>query len=172
MRFPRYTATMRYSFDVSLLSDAELYARAWVEAFGANRPLGVLWDAVPLSFVVDWFADIGTWLSSLSEVPVIPIVVHDFCHSVRYEHWTRLAATEAGVFSNHQFADRRTSFYLRRRDVPSTTSSIELGFPGIPGVISGAALVQQKLAPKQRQPSLPRRIASLLGLLSSEASLQ
>jgi hypothetical protein len=163
-RYPRYTATMRYSFDISLLSDAELYARAWVEALGANRPLGVLWNAVPLTFVVDWFADIGTWLSSLSEVPVIPIVVHDFCHSVRYEHWTRLQGIDGSMY-NGIFADRETSFYLRRREMPSTTASIELGLPTIDALISGAALVQQRLSPKQRQPSFPRRIASLLGFV-------
>lgn len=36
-----------------------------MQHLGVLNPLGVLWEAVPFSFVVDWFLPVGDWISSL-----------------------------------------------------------------------------------------------------------
>jgi len=47
-----------------------------VQAFkrlGLLNPVAVLWEVVPLSFVVDWFIPIGTYLASLDAMAGVSI---------------------------------------------------------------------------------------------------
>jgi hypothetical protein len=43
--------------------------RAFAAALGLNNPLQTFWEAIPYSFVVDWFGKIGTRLTALSANP-------------------------------------------------------------------------------------------------------
>jgi len=45
--------------------------RALLGATGFNNPLGVIWEAIPYSFVVDWFSRVG---SLVSRTPIQPFV--------------------------------------------------------------------------------------------------
>lgn len=45
------------------ISDASAFTAA---NFGVSNPLLVAWELVPLSFVVDWFYNIGDWLNQLT----------------------------------------------------------------------------------------------------------
>lgn len=38
-----------------------------LDQFGLNNPLSILWETVPFSFVVDWFANVGQVLDSLTD---------------------------------------------------------------------------------------------------------
>jgi hypothetical protein len=38
-----------------------------MQQFGVLNPLAVAWDAVPWSFVVDWFTGLGSWLGSFTD---------------------------------------------------------------------------------------------------------
>lgn len=37
-----------------------------MQHLGVLNPLGVLWESVPFSFVVDWFLPVGDWISALT----------------------------------------------------------------------------------------------------------
>ena len=43
--------------------------RAFASALGLNNPLQVFWEAIPYSFVVDWFLKVGRRLSALTAQP-------------------------------------------------------------------------------------------------------
>lgn len=45
------------------ITDASAFTAA---NFGVDNPLNVAWEVVPLSFVVDWFYNIGDWLTQLT----------------------------------------------------------------------------------------------------------
>ncbi|DAD51880.1 TPA_asm: maturation protein, partial [ssRNA phage Gerhypos.1_24] len=45
--------------------------RGLVGALGFNNPLGVLWEAIPFSFVVDWFTRIGNAISRSAVQPFV-----------------------------------------------------------------------------------------------------
>jgi len=49
-------------YDLGGMTDFELATRSLSSQSGLNNPLGVIWEAVPFSFIVDWFADVGTFL--------------------------------------------------------------------------------------------------------------
>jgi hypothetical protein len=51
------------------LDDVEGEIRAFVSALGLANPLAILWEAIPYSFVVDWFTRIGTLFDRLSIQP-------------------------------------------------------------------------------------------------------
>ncbi len=46
-------------------SDADTSARN----LGLENPLGIAWELVPYSFVIDWFLPIGAYLDNLSNIP-------------------------------------------------------------------------------------------------------
>lgn len=44
---------------------------SFARQLGLTDPLSVAWELIPYSFVVDWFVPIGTYLSNLSQIPVL-----------------------------------------------------------------------------------------------------
>lgn len=56
--------------------------RGLVGALGFNNPLGVLWEAIPFSFVVDWFTRIGNAISQSAVQPFVgPWEIRRVTHS-------------------------------------------------------------------------------------------
>jgi hypothetical protein len=114
-----------------------------MEASGLDNPIGVLWNAIPYSFVVDWFVNIGDWAESLIHEPAIPIVIEDFSHSVKYSYRTDIRMSWLKGKLIFPLASNEVSFYERRRDIPSTTSRIRFRIPDLGSFVLGAALVGQ-----------------------------
>jgi len=59
----KFHAQIQYNY---LYDDYQLeHARvlALLDSFGANLNPAIIWNAIPWSFVVDWFVDVGQWLS-------------------------------------------------------------------------------------------------------------
>lgn len=66
--------------------------KALAAALGLNNPLGVIWEAIPYSFVVDWFAHVSTLLNHLSIQPFegewkVDRVTNSVKDVHRYEVW-------------------------------------------------------------------------------------
>ncbi|DAD51393.1 maturation protein [ssRNA phage Zoerhiza.1_33] len=140
---PAYHATLKFRYDVAMLDDLALACSAWAQAFGLDKPLTVAWNAIPFSFVVDWFVDVGEWIDSLQADPVLPIVIEDFSHSVKWSYradvtirfWNGLYTAPLGVGEH--------SYYERRRDIPSTIAPLHFGMPSVEQLSLGAALLVQ-----------------------------
>jgi len=154
---PTYHATLKFRYDVSSLTDLELRIQAWSQAFGIDKPLSVAWNAIPFSFVVDWFVDVGEWIDSLQAEPVLPIVIEDFSHSAKYsfrssanlEFWKGVLLSPIGSGEH--------SYYERRRDLPSTVAPLNVRFPTIEQITLGAALLVQGHESRKLRENKPTR---------------
>jgi len=80
---PVYHATMRYIYTLPWLGEAEEKIRVMMDTLGVRLDPGILWDAIPFSFIVDWVADVSSYLHSFAKNN-FPIETHigDFCHSL------------------------------------------------------------------------------------------
>jgi hypothetical protein len=160
---PEYHATLKFRYDVSSLSDLELSIQAWAQAMGIDKPLSVVWNAIPFSFVVDWFVDVGDWIDSLQAEPVLPIVIESFSHSLKYSYRAdALLSYWQGLYIG-TIGHGTTSYYERKKDIPSTVAPLNIKFPNLTQVVLGLALLGQahenarnrKHAPTRRPPRLP-----------------
>lgn len=80
----RATATILQTLD--WISDFSMFLRVLAGEIGLNNPIKALWNCMPLSFVVDWFAGVSSWLDRWTRAtPAIGWGVFGITHSVTYE---------------------------------------------------------------------------------------
>jgi hypothetical protein len=79
-----YHATLLYRYSVPKMSDVELKIRAFLDMIGVRLDAGIIWNALPWTFVVDWVWDVGSYLRSFSVDNLgLTTEVLDFSHSVK-----------------------------------------------------------------------------------------
>jgi hypothetical protein len=78
------TCTCYYRYNISKLDALLETTYALADRFGAGAFASTIWNAIPFSFVVDWFLDVGNWLQQFdgSLLP-IKVTLHDFTVSVK-----------------------------------------------------------------------------------------
>jgi hypothetical protein len=129
----------------------QLVTRAWIEASGLNRPLSVVWNYIPFSFVVDWFTNVGDWAESLLQEPAIPIVIEDFSHSVKYSYQTEIEISDWNGKYVAPLAKSYISYYERKRDNPATVAPLRFNWADGNQIFLGSALVVQSQAPSSKR---------------------
>jgi hypothetical protein len=83
---PVYTATVKYTYTLPGMSKWQQELRAYLDAIGLHFNAAVVWEAIPFSFVVDWFFDVGNFLGQYSKDWLEPnLIIIDFCSSLKYE---------------------------------------------------------------------------------------
>lgn len=127
---PKYVATVDFIYVLPDMSSMTNQAKAFLDTLGVQGNPRILWDAVPYSFVIDWFVGVGDWLNKLRTDNLrIPATVTGFCHSLKYEYDTTYTLTigpNAGLLypegsgAEILLARRRGLRYKRLRDIPST----------------------------------------------------
>jgi hypothetical protein len=129
---PFYRASMLFTYDASSLKGLYGQFSGLISALGANRVASVYWEALPFSFVVDWFVNVGDMIASLEDqvIDPLPIVIHEFNHSVKYSYRTKLKWTWDGKIIT-DIAYRDVSVYERRRDTPSMVDSLSVHLPNL-----------------------------------------
>lgn len=73
-----YTATLQYRYDYRLRSGFDAFNRYW----GLNLNAGVVWEATPFSFLVDYFAQVGNAINFNSRDPNVNLSVTQYCESI------------------------------------------------------------------------------------------
>jgi len=75
------TGTIKYSYGLPRISVAQAKLRAILEAFGLAIDPQIIWDAIPFSFVVDWFWRVGDWLHDVLSIATYPVElrIHEAC---------------------------------------------------------------------------------------------
>jgi len=58
----KFTVTVEYSYKIPDWVKEDLYLRAALDAFGLQVNPAIVWNALPWSFVVDWFTGLGRWI--------------------------------------------------------------------------------------------------------------
>jgi len=121
-----FYATLEYRYKIPLFKGPEDYLRsaALGDALGANWNPAIIWNAIPWSFVVDWFTGIGRWLDQFKTRNIEPVTsIGRYCYSY---HIVRDVEVSHGE-SNHAvpFARIREEAYYRKPHVPDLRYSIE-----------------------------------------------
>jgi len=80
-----YRASMSYTYRVPGLLKEHALLLGYLDAFGINFNPSIIWNAIPYSFVIDWFAKVGKTVNSLRGKLLAPIVdIEAFDHSIKY----------------------------------------------------------------------------------------
>lgn len=101
--------------------------RGCFAALGLNNPLGVLWEAIPYSFVADWFSNVQEQIQRRAFQPFLGTweirhMSHSFRYSFEYESW--LGPHPGGVdFPDVPYRQhiQRGEHYQRGRGLPASS---------------------------------------------------
>lgn len=120
---------------------------------GLLNPASVAWDAVPYSFVINWFVPVGTYLNALTDL--LGYGVHDGFVT------TFVRKSAAGSYYDYNYDSESWDWFPRRVEQISVVR--QLGFPpfklptpSLPTADLSKALISLALFDKTREPA-PRR---------------
>lgn len=103
-----YSATLRYRYPMPVeLLTAGGQAKAFLDTLGVSVDPSILWNAIPFTFVVDWFINVGKWLRRLRVDNIrFQTEIRDFCHSAKYTrdatYMTKVVLAGHSTISNIQ----------------------------------------------------------------------
>jgi hypothetical protein len=111
--------------------------KAFAAAAGFNNPAAIVWEAIPYSFVVDWFFRFGKQLDYLAVQPFggewsLSNVGYSLKESWQYELWQVV---------NHQYSNNVKTF------LGSVAIQRYLRLPGLP--VGSSVMTDGSLTPKQ-----------------------
>lgn len=93
-----YTATMEFKFDYKLRGKWEAIRKYW----GLNLTPGVIWNAIPFSFLLDYFVNVSQAIHSVSRDPNVSLCLAQYCESI-------LTNSTLGI--HVKYADNRVKAY-------------------------------------------------------------
>jgi len=79
-----FHAEIWYSYWLGTAELEQARIRAYLDKLGVNLDPSIIWNAIPWSFVVDWFVGIGPWLSQFTSRNIEPVVIiHRYLYSFK-----------------------------------------------------------------------------------------
>ena len=79
-----FHASMKYSYTLNSWERTNTTIASYLDAVGVNFNPAIIWNAMPWSFVVDWFLNVSQFLDALKGRLLEPrCVIHDYCWSIR-----------------------------------------------------------------------------------------
>jgi hypothetical protein len=151
-------ARIGYTYTVKELKGFIARLAQLSDAFGVNLDVGIAWDAIPLTFVVDWFVNISELMhryANYGDWNKVDIRFYDYGHSAKVQDvmsliWQRDIFNPGipGKFlDSTEIYNISTSVYRRQRDSLPPLQSVKLTVTKDPWrvnrVINLAALVVQ-----------------------------
>jgi hypothetical protein len=136
----RLIAGCKFTHDIPWLDTVHGKLRAFGSALGLNNPVLAVWQALPFSFMVDWFVDVGGMLSGLDlQDETAGWKVWDLTWSAEFSWvdkvYQRSYDYSGSLVVNWPITDLLSSFYARS--------------PGYPEIGFLASLDPESLSPKQ-----------------------
>jgi hypothetical protein len=121
---------------LAVLGPLDEKIRAVLDHFGVELNPQILWDAIPLSFVLDWFTGFGDWLGNFKvDALQLPILLTDSAVSYKetYQVNSRLITNPSGfafVTAPHTLPgfSSESRFYHRMPVDPSVATMRQLGW--------------------------------------------
>jgi hypothetical protein len=106
--------TLVYSYGLPELSG--LLARVFQlsDSFGVSLDPSIVWDAIPFSFVVDWFFNVGEWLhAQRRDLYKADVTYHQFGNSAKFsiDRNVDFIHTSIPIFGEGQGTQRRDSVW-------------------------------------------------------------
>jgi hypothetical protein len=79
----QFNATIQYVYSVNAPDGLASEIGSFLDVLGVNLNPSIIWNAIPWTFVVDWFANISSWLDQLKVRNIEPVtVILDYCWSI------------------------------------------------------------------------------------------
>lgn len=124
-----FHAQVQYSYQLDQHQIANAQILGAMDALGINLNPAIIWNAIPFSFIVDWFVNIGSLLQSLEKRNMEPrINIAQYLWSWRFRRHVRTYVESVGAVLPGAYKHPRT--YLKelyeeayRRDVGIPVSS-------------------------------------------------
>lgn len=143
-------ATMSYTYDCADIQTRIDKLKALRDMLGLRFTPSVIWEAIPFSFVVDWFLGVGKFLESIENDLIVPdVIITDY--SVSYK--SSISAHVNCTFNQGGYSGPAIThglrWYERRRALPDTG--------GTPLSLSGLGPNQLALSASLIHLSLGRR---------------
>lgn len=143
-----FCAKMAYAYSMPNMSWSELNCRAALDAIGLNANPSQIWDAIPFSFLVDWFANVGDVVSQFNSNWLEPTLsIRSIMYSLLVEATTRTYAfpwyRQYPAQSVHWelCSQHEATRYTRSWGFPVVDHQLELTYPATLGKIAlGASL--------------------------------
>jgi hypothetical protein len=135
----------------------EANINAFLQYFGVGRLVGLVWELIPYSFVVDWVTNAQERLNKLTQVHTFNPYgdSRGFVASLRTEDVISVrlssgvihvwSATIPESFSGTELASVVNTRYTRFLDVPESRTLFDLSGFGLPQIINGGSLLIQQL---------------------------
>lgn len=128
----KYTASLKYTYTIRPAAASNLQLTAFLDAYGIGGfgDPQMLWNALPFSFVVDYFAHVGNFLHQFSDRGIQPSVnILDASHSYTLKYTRQLDCKISGAYGTGYTSTehvRNYSFYQRERPASNQVSQIVL----------------------------------------------
>lgn len=78
----KFTATLDYTYQYKMRDPWDAAKKYW----GLELTPEVIWNALPFTFVVDYFAKIGDSIHAMGTDPNVDLMTHQYCESLLYEN--------------------------------------------------------------------------------------
>lgn len=138
------------------------YASQWsayTQYFGLQKVVGLAWELVPLSFVIDWFTNAQEYINKYTSPPVVnPFYsMRGLCHSTKLQlkeslwishgyYYNEDAARVLSPSAPYKIAERKLSTYTRSPSLPTSSGFVDFSNLGLfHGITLGVMLLQKKL---------------------------
>jgi len=148
---PRCCAVLAYFYSVPEHSGFIARLKQLADAFGVKLDAGIAWDAVPFSFVVDWFVNVSEWLHSNWSKDWVHADVYlmEFSHSIKFREirtleWRR---QDHDGLSAVRILTRDITYYRRVRSDPPVITKEQVDTKDgwkVNRIINAAALATQR----------------------------
>jgi hypothetical protein len=137
-------ATMRYTYDCPDLVTFGQKLNALRDMLGLRLGPKQLWEAIPFSFVVDWFIRVGDWIDRYEKPLIEPeIRVTDYCISERitWKSERKLVYQSSNDRLEHTDFQEEGKRYWRKRCLPDAGNTfVEQGHFGLNQLALSASL--------------------------------
>lgn len=153
----RYHAAMRYRYRLpSDILSVGGKLNAYLDLLGVNSNPAILWNAIPFSFIVDWFFNVSKYLERLKVDNVqIQTEILDFCHSAKSSKAVSLWIGGENIFKENSWGVLQrlplaetctdsftTTVYERKTGIPDfrtaiLTSGLDLREFALAGALAG-----------------------------------
>lgn len=117
-----FNATLEYSYKLPSLSNELMLVGAVLDSLGVNLNPSIVWNAIPWSFVVDWFLSVNSFLSNYKVRWIEPVtVLHQYCWSINVRREISIAC---GVDVLLPVNSHDQEVYLRSVTMPADWRSL------------------------------------------------
>lgn len=136
----QYSATLRYRYPLPVeLASAGGKVKAFLDVLGVSKDPSIVWNAIPFTFLIDYFVNIGDWLSRLRIDNIqFKTEIRDFCHSAKvtraavyeqracsgYSGPTNLMYREWTPYSASDFV--KSTQYQRKKGIPNFLTAFQV----------------------------------------------